>query len=56
MARQCAAEEGLLVRIERCDLAAIQQKLADLPSGSRVLGFDYDAGERYLSMPDFLPE
>ena len=37
-------------------LAAIQQKLADLPSGSRVLGFNYDTGERYLSVPDFLPE
>ena len=30
--------------------------LADLPPGSRVLGFNYDTGERYLSVPDFLPE
>ena len=37
-------------------LAAIKQKLADLPPGSRVLGFNYDTGERYLSVPDFLPE
>ncbi len=37
-------------------LAAISQKLAELPQGSRVLGFNYDTGERYLSVPDFLPE
>ena len=57
MARQCAAKEGLLVGISSgATLAAIEQKLADLPSGSRVLGFNYDTGERYLSVPDFLPE
>ena len=37
-------------------LAAILQKLPDLPDGVRVLGFNYDTGERYLSVPDFLPE
>ena len=37
-------------------LAAIAQKLPELPAGSRVLGFNYDTGERYLSVPDFLPE
>ena len=37
-------------------LAAIRQKLAELPEGQRVLGFNYDTGERYLSVPDFLPE
>ena len=57
MARRCAAKEGLLVGISSgATLAAIKQKLADLPSGSRVLGFNYDTGERYLSVPDFLPE
>ena len=57
MARQCAAREGLLVGISSgATLAAIKQKLADLPAGSRVLGFNYDTGERYLSVPDFLPE
>ena len=25
-------------------------------SGKRILGFNYDTGERYLSVPDFLPE
>jgi cysteine synthase A len=56
-ARQCATKEGMLVGISSgATLAAISQKLADLPAGSRVLGFNYDTGERYLSVPDFLPE
>ena len=56
-ARRCAREEGLLVGISSgATLAAIAQKLKDLPAGSRVLGFNYDTGERYLSVPDFLPE
>ena len=37
-------------------LAAIAQKLPELPADARVLGFNYDTGERYLSVPDFLPE
>ena len=57
MARRAAAEEGMLVGISSgATLAAIRQKLAELPEGSRVLGFNYDTGERYLSVPDFLPE
>jgi len=57
MARRSASEEGMLVGISSgATLAAIAQKLADLPAGSRVLGFNYDTGERYLSVPDFLPE
>ena len=57
MARRCAREEGMLVGISSgATLAAIAQKLAELPAGSRVLGFNYDTGERYLSVPDFLPE
>ena len=57
MARRCAREEGMLVGISSgATLAAIAQKLADLPAGSRVMGFNYDTGERYLSVPDFLPE
>jgi cysteine synthase A len=37
-------------------LAAIGQKLPELGEEARVLGFNYDTGERYLSVPDFLPE
>jgi len=56
MARRCAREEGLLVGISSgATLAAIASKLADLPAGAVVLGFNYDTGERYLSVPDFLP-
>ncbi|MCB2057338.1 MAG: cysteine synthase A [Novosphingobium sp.] len=57
MARLCATKEGMLVGISSgATLAAIAQKLKELPSGTRVLGFNYDTGERYLSVPDFLPE
>lgn len=56
-ARRSATVEGMLVGISSgATLAAIAQKLKDLPAGSRVLGFNYDTGERYLSVPDFLPE
>ena len=55
-ARQSAAREGLLVGISSgATLAAIAKKLHELPAGSRILGFNYDTGERYLSVPDFLP-
>jgi len=57
MARRSATEEGMLVGISSgATLAAILQKLPDLPDNVRVLGFNYDTGERYLSVPDFLPE
>jgi cysteine synthase A len=56
MARRCAREEGLLVGISSgATLAAISQKLAEVDAGARILGFNYDTGERYLSVPDFLP-
>jgi cysteine synthase A len=56
-ARRSASQEGILVGISSgATLAAISQKLAELPAGSRVLGFNYDTGERYLSVADFLPE
>jgi cysteine synthase A len=56
MALRCAREEGLLVGISSgATLAAIRQKLAEAGAGARVLGFNYDTGERYLSVPDFLP-
>jgi cysteine synthase A len=56
MARRVAREEGLLVGISSgATLAAIQQKLPELGDNARVLGFNYDTGERYLSVADFLP-
>ena len=56
MARRSAREEGILVGISSgATLAAIAQKLPDLPEGATVLGFNYDSGERYLSIEGFLP-
>jgi cysteine synthase A len=56
-ARRAAREEGLLVGISSgATLAAISQKLAEVGADKRILGFNYDTGERYLSVPDFLPE
>ncbi len=57
MARRAASEEGMLVGISSgATLAAIAQKLPELDADAKVLGFNYDTGERYLSVPDFLPE
>jgi cysteine synthase A len=57
MARRCAREEGILVGISSgAALAAVAMKLPELGDNPRVLTFNYDTGERYLSVPDFLPE
>jgi cysteine synthase A len=56
-ARRSAREEGMLVGISSgATLAAIAQKLPELPAGATVLGFNYDTGERYLSVDGFLPQ
>ena len=56
MARRSASEEGMLVGISSgATLAAIAQKLPELPAGTKVLGFNYDTGERYLSVEGFFP-
>jgi len=55
-ARRSARQEGLLVGISSgATLAAINKKLPELDKNARILGFNYDTGERYLSVPDFLP-
>ncbi|GGE95722.1 MULTISPECIES: cysteine synthase A [Sphingomonas] len=57
MALRSASEEGMLVGISSgATLQAIAQKLPELGPDARILGFNYDTGERYLSVPDFLPE
>jgi cysteine synthase A len=57
MARRAAREEGILVGISSgASLAAVKQKLEEVGPGKRILTFNYDTGERYLSVPDFLPE
>jgi cysteine synthase A len=55
-ARRAAREEGVLVGISSgATLSAIAQKLPEIPAGATVLGFNYDTGERYLSVEGFLP-
>ncbi|MCB2197070.1 MAG: cysteine synthase A [Bacteroidetes bacterium] len=50
-AQQVAKEEGLFVGISTgASLAAIYQKLDEIPQGSKILTFAYDTGERYLSV------
>lgn len=53
MARRCAKEEGIFVGISSgATLAAVKHKEDDMTSGSKVLIFSYDSGERYLSIED----
>jgi cysteine synthase A len=49
--KRAAKEEGLFIGISSgASLAAVNQKLKDIPKGSRILTFGYDTGERYLSV------
>ncbi len=53
MARRCTKEEGIFIGISSgATLSAVKQKENDMPSGSCVLIFSYDSGERYLSIED----
>jgi len=48
---RAAREEGIFVGPSSgASLAAVAQKLADIPDGSTVLTFSYDTGERYFSV------
>ncbi len=50
-AQRCAKEEGILIGISSgASLAAVSQKIKEVPEGSRILTFCYDTGERYLSI------
>jgi len=50
-AQRAGKEEGILVGISTgAALAAVAQKLPEIPKGSRILTFNYDTGERYLSI------
>jgi len=50
-ARRAAKEEGLLIGVSSgAALAAVDQKIPDMADGARVLTFNYDTGERYLSV------
>jgi cysteine synthase len=50
-AKRSATEEGIFQGISSgATMAAVAKKLADIPAGSTVLIFNYDTGERYLSI------
>ena len=50
-AQRAAKEEGLFIGISSgAALAAVAKKLPEIPKGKRVLTFNYDTGERYLSI------
>jgi cysteine synthase A len=50
-AKRVAKEEGLFVGISTgAALAAVAKKLPEIPKGSKILTFNYDTGERYLSI------
>lgn len=50
-AQRAAKEEGILLGVSSgASLAAVAKKLAEIPAGSKVLTFNYDTGERYLSI------
>jgi cysteine synthase len=50
-ARRLAKEEAIFGGVSTgASLAAVSKKLSEIPSGSRILTFNYDTGERYLSI------
>ncbi len=50
-AHKAAKEEGLFGGISSgATLAAIGKKIKELPEGVKIIGFNYDTGERYLSI------
>lgn len=50
-AQRIAKEEGIFVGVSTgASLAAVAKKLKEIPTGSKVLTFNYDTGERYLSI------
>jgi cysteine synthase A len=52
-AQRAAKEEGIFGGISSgATLAAINKKLSEIPEGSTIIGFNYDTGERYLSVAD----
>jgi cysteine synthase A len=49
--RNIAKQEGILVGISTgASLAAVAKKIASLPDDAVVVTFNYDTGERYLSI------
>ena len=56
-AARAAREEGVFVGPSSgASLAAVAQKIAEVPDGTRILAFCYDTGERYLSIDGLFPQ
>lgn len=52
-AKKLVRSEGLLAGLSTgASIAAVTKKIAELPAEARVLTFNYDTGERYLSIPN----
>ena len=50
-AQRAAKEEGMFIGVSSgASLAAVSKKLPEIPAGSTILTFNYDTGERYLSV------
>jgi cysteine synthase A len=50
-AQRAAKEEGVFIGISSgASLAAVAKKLPEIPEGKKILTFNYDTGERYLSI------
>jgi cysteine synthase len=50
-AQRLAKQEGILAGISTgAAVAAVAKKIAEIPEGSKILTFNYDTGERYLSI------
>jgi cysteine synthase A len=50
-ARKLASQEGIFVGISTgASIAAVAKKLSEIPAGAKILTFNYDTGERYLSI------
>jgi len=51
--RRAAKEEGLFGGLSSgASLAAVAKKINEIPAGSKILTFNYDTGERYLSVQE----
>ena len=49
--QRLAKEEGILAGVSTgAVLAAVAKKLPELPKGAKILTYNYDTGERYLSI------
>ncbi|EQA36788.1 cysteine synthase A [Leptospira inadai serovar Lyme str. 10] len=55
-ALRAAREEGIFLGVSSgASLAAVAKKLPDIPEGATILTFNYDTGERYLSIEGLFP-